>query len=127
ATVFAGKLVALLVHSPVGGFDTDRPSLPVGNLTNLRRRHPAAYSGQIDDQRSYTVYDFGTFLEYDVRRLALGASGAALLNLDGELIGLTTAIAAVTGPQTGPGYALPMDANARRIIDVLKRGEEVEY
>lgn len=127
ASVFSGKLVALLVHSPVGGFDTDRPSLAVGNLTNLRRRHPAAYTGQIDDQRSYTVYDFGTFLEYDVRRLSLGGSGAALLDLDGKLIGLTTAIAAVTGPQTGPGYALPMDANTRRIIEVLKRGEEVDY
>jgi serine protease Do len=124
-TVFTGKLVALMVHSAVGGFAMDRPSLAHGTLTNLRSRHPAA-AAKIDDQRPHTVYDFGTFLEYDVR-LTFGGSGGALLNLDGELVGLTTAIAAATGPETGPGYAMSMDANTRRIVEVLRRGEEVEY
>ena len=39
---------------------------------------------------------------------------------------MTTAIAAVAGEQPA-GFAMPFDANTRRIIDVLKRGEEVEY
>jgi serine protease Do len=49
------------------------------------------------------------------------------LNLEGELIGLTTAKAALTGVETPGGFAIPMTASLRRIVDVLKRGEEVEY
>ena len=60
-------------------------------------------------------------------RLNLGCSGGALLNLNGELVGLTTSIAAVTGGETAGGYAIPLDANVRKMIDVLKRGEEIEY
>jgi serine protease Do len=50
-----------------------------------------------------------------------------VLDLKGELIGLTTALAAITGGETPGGYAVPMDAGIRRIVEVLKRGEEVEY
>ena len=50
-----------------------------------------------------------------------------LLNLDGELIGLTTALAALAGSETPGGFAVPLDAGLKRIIDVLTRGEEVEY
>ncbi len=60
-------------------------------------------------------------------RLNLGCSGGALLNLSGELIGLTTSLAAIHGGDTPGGFALPLDAGMRRILDVLKRGEEVDY
>src|SRR5262249_29427995 len=68
----------------------------------------------------------GTLLQTDTR-VHLGCSGGALLNLGGELIGLTTALAAIHGSDTPGGYALPLDAGMRRIIDVLMRGEGVEY
>src|SRR5262249_29889326 len=40
---------------------------------------------------------------------------------------LTTTMAAVVGNPPGPVYALPIDPKVRRIVDVLRRGEEVEY
>ena len=43
------------------------------------------------------------------------------------MIGLTTSIAAISGGEVPGGYALPMSAGLRRVIEVLKRGEEVEY
>ena len=43
------------------------------------------------------------------------------------MIGLTTAKAALTGVETPGGFAIPINASLRRIIDVLKQGEEVEY
>jgi serine protease Do len=55
-----------------------------------------------------------------------GCSGGALLDLDGKVIGMTTALAGIASDRPG-GFAIPFDANTRRIIDVLKRGEEVEY
>ena len=40
---------------------------------------------------------------------------------------VTTALAAVTGGDEPGGYAIPIDANVKKMIDVLKRGEEIEY
>jgi serine protease Do len=36
-------------------------------------------------------------------------------------------MAAIHGGETPGGFALPLDAGLRRILEVLKRGEEVEY
>jgi S1-C subfamily serine protease len=47
--------------------------------------------------------------------------------MDGKLVGLTTAQAAIEGGEAAGGYAIPMDANTLKMIDVLKRGEEIEY
>jgi serine protease Do len=60
------------------------------------------------------------------RNLPIGSSGGALLNLQGELIGLITSLAGVTG-DGGGAYAVPLDAVMTRIIRVLEKGEEVEY
>jgi serine protease Do len=60
-------------------------------------------------------------------RIQLGCSGGALLNLDGKLVGLTTAQAAMVGAETDGGFAIPINAGIRRVIDVLRKGEEVEY
>ena len=54
-------------------------------------------------------------------------TGGALINLDGELIGLTSATAIAFSKPIGPGFAIPMDAGGRRIVEVLRKGEEVEY
>ena len=42
----------------------------------------------------------------------------------GELVGLTTSLAALTGGETAGGYAIPFDVNVRKMIEILKRGEE---
>src|SRR5262249_47168114 len=51
----------------------------------------------------------------------------ALLDLQGNLVGLTSVLAGITGGETPGGFAVPFDARVKRIIDVLKQGEEVEY
>ena len=42
-------------------------------------------------------------------------------------VGLITSTAAIQGGETPGGFAVPLSPNVRRIIDVLKRGEEVDY
>jgi S1-C subfamily serine protease len=54
-------------------------------------------------------------------------SGGAVVNLKGELVGITTALASAAGFDAMAGYAIPIDAQARRIIDTLKQGKEYEY
>jgi S1-C subfamily serine protease len=60
-------------------------------------------------------------------KLNLGTSGGALVNLRGEMVGLTTSIAAIAGYEQSAGYAVPMNDTFRRIIEILKDGREVEY
>src|SRR5262249_30642989 len=60
-------------------------------------------------------------------RLNVGCSGGALVNLKGELVGLTSSQAAIAGSDAPAGFAVPLDADMWRIIDKLKEGEEVEY
>jgi serine protease Do len=43
------------------------------------------------------------------------------------MIAMTTSLAAVVGGETPGGFAIPMTTGMKRIIDVLKRGQEVEY
>lgn len=48
-----------------------------------------------------------------------GNSGGALVNMNGELIGINTAIASLTGSYAGYGFAVPVNL-AKKILDDLK-------
>jgi len=43
------------------------------------------------------------------------------------MVGLTTALSAITGYDQAAGYAIPVDETFRRIVETLKQGREVEY
>src|SRR5690606_32854329 len=60
-------------------------------------------------------------------RLNLGTSGGALLNLQGEMIGLTVSLAAASGYEQSAGFAIPVDETFQRAVQTLKAGSEVEY
>src|SRR5439155_6060710 len=57
----------------------------------------------------------------------LGMSGGAVINLKGEMVGLTTLLASAAGFDAMAGYAIPMDVQGRRIVETLKQGKEYEY
>src|SRR5205807_1202862 len=73
-----------------------------------------------------TIHHLGTLVQVD-SRLDLGTSGGALLNLKGELIGMTTSLAAILGYEKSAGFAIPFDDAMKRIIESLKQGKEVDY
>ena len=118
-----GQLVLGLAHPYAAGFRDGSPSASWGIVSNLRRR-PAGSGRENDPARP--LHQMGMLIQTDAR-LNLGCSGGALLDLKGELIGLTTALAAVTGTDTPGGFAVPITARLRRIVEVLKEGKEVEY
>ena len=118
-----GQFVLSLANPFAVGFRDGQPSASWGIISNVRRRIPGQPR---EEDRTKPLYYYGMLLQTDAR-LHLGSSGGALLNMDGELIGLTTSLAAIQGGETPGGFALPLDAGLRRILDVLKRGEEVEY
>jgi len=119
-----GQFVISLANPFAAGFRDGDPSASSGMISNLRRREPG--NPNEVERSKQTIHQFGTLLQTDAK-LSLGCSGGALLNLQGELIGLTTATAALSGSETPGGYALPIDAGLKRVIEVLAKGEEVEY
>ena len=123
ANVFRGQFVLALAHPFAAGFNDGKASASWGMISNVRRRSSPLLGEQ---SRDGFLYQYSNLLQTDAR-LNLGASGGALLNLDGEVIGLLSATAAVAGSETSGGYAVPMDPIYRRIVEVLKEGREVEY
>ena len=119
-----GQFVVGLANPFAAGFRDGSPSASWGVVSNLRRRAPG-YTSELDRTRA-SVHHFGTLLQTDVR-LNVGCSGGGLFNLDGELVALTTSLAALAGGDSPGGYAVPLDENVRQIVEVLKRGQEVEY
>ncbi len=51
-----------------------------------------------------------------------GNSGGALVDLNGELIGINTAIASPTGTYTGYGFAIPANIVSKVVEDLMKYG-----
>jgi serine protease Do len=118
-----GQFVVCLSNGYAPGFRRDdEPSVNSGLISSLRRRTPVHNEM---DQRRWPLSHYGLLIETDAR-VTPGCSGCTLLDLDGQVVGLTTALAAVRGEQSG-GFAVPIDSNTIRIAEVLKKGEEVEY
>ena len=124
STIRKGQLV-LAMGNPYAIARDGSASASWGIVSNVSRRP------EVDDDDATTlagasIHQYGTLLHVDTR-LDLGMSGGALLNLKGELVGLTTALAALQGYEKSVGYAIPIDRAMRRIINDLLQGYEVEY
>jgi S1-C subfamily serine protease len=96
-----------------------------GIVANLARKAPPSPEDSEPLSRR-TLHHFGTLIQTDAK-LNIGSSGGPLLNLKGEMIGLSVALAAAAGYETTTGYAIPVDATFRRALDTLKEGREVQY
>ena len=70
----------------------------------------------------------GNFTDYIQTDASInrGNSGGALVNIDGEVIGINTFIASNSGGSIGLGFAIPIN-NARRAIDDFIEKGSVDY
>lgn len=102
-----------------------------GIVSNVRRAVDGPLANQsknaalvpIKDRQ--TRYHFGGLIQTDCK-LVRGTSGGPLLSLDGKMVGLTTNVAMLAGFEKGTGYAIPVDDVFLRVVEKLKRGEEIE-
>ncbi len=115
-------LIAL--GNPYNSARDGKASASLGILSNLSRRVEPPLT---DDPNIRQYFRFQpTLLQLD-SKLNLGMSGGAVVNLKGELVGLTTSASSPSGFDAEAGYAIPMDALGRRAVERLVKGEEVEY
>jgi serine protease Do len=116
--------VVLSMSNPYTPRDGDDEAImSYGLVSALRRKAPGNPSEM--ERSKVTLHHYGTLIQTGARTTP-GCSGGALLDLEGKVVGLTTALAGVSSDRPG-GYAIPFDTNTQRIIETLKRGEEVEY
>ena len=121
-----GQLV-LALGNPYAIARDGSASVSWGMISNIGRQ-PELTAPRTPDSPSKeeTIHHLGTLLQVDTR-LNLGTSGGALVNMRGELIGITTSLAALAGYEKSVGFAVPMDVAMMRIINTLRQGLEVEY
>lgn len=126
SAVRKGQFV-LAIGNPYAIARDGSSSVSWGIVSNLTRRpDPQRNATAENPQKAETMQDLGHLIQVDAR-MNLGVSGGALVNLKGELIGLSTSLAALAGYEKSTGFAIPMDKPTLRIIETLKQGKEVEY
>jgi serine protease Do len=103
-----------------------QPSATWGLVSNLARQAPPPRHASRPSEGRETLHHWGTLIQTDAR-LELGTSGGALVNLRGEMVGLTASLAAMSGAERPGGFAYPVDDDFRRALDVLKTGQAPEY
>ncbi len=121
-----GSLVITL-GNPYGIAQDGQASAGWGIVANLSRKAgPVPNKGGVSGFGRSTLHHYGTLIQTDAR-LNLGTSGGPLLNLKGEMVGLTTSIAAQVGYEKSAGYAIPVNATFLRAVETLKQGHRVDY
>lgn len=98
--------------------------LAVGNPFNLTSTVTAGIVSAKERQINILGGDFPleSFIQTDAP-INPGNSGGALVNSNGELVGINTAILSRTGSYTGYGFAVPVDIAMKIANDLIKYGE----
>jgi len=98
-------------------------ALAIGNPFNL---NSTVTAGIISAKgRNINIIDDKSAIEAFIQTDAAinpGNSGGALVNLNGELIGINTAIASPTGAYAGYGFAIPANIVSKVVNDIMKYG-----
>jgi len=117
AVMRRGQFV-LALGSPFGFGRDGQASISFGIVSGIGRAIPTI-------GRELDRY-YGNLIQTDAA-VNPGNSGGPLVNLEGEVIGINAVISSQTGASDGVGFAVPITDETRRIIERLKRGEEIVY
>ena len=96
--------------------------LAIGNPFNVGQTVTAGIVSALDRKQDGSS-PFQNFIQTDAA-INPGNSGGALVNADGQLVGINTAIYSRTGGSMGIGFAVPVDT-ARQVMEILVRGGSV--
>jgi serine protease Do len=87
------------------------------NILGNRQRNPYERQGSTPARAGIE-----SFIQTDAA-VNPGNSGGALVNLQGELVGINTAIASQTGSYTGYSFAIPVTIARKAVSDIIEFGE----
>jgi S1-C subfamily serine protease len=125
ATKLRKGQIVITLGNPYGIARDGQASASWGIVSNLTRKD-GPVPDAIDGNSKPALHQLGNLIQTDAK-LNLGTSGGALLNLQGEMVGLTVSLAAAAGYEQAAGFAIPVDETFLRAVKTLKEGSEVEY
>jgi serine protease Do len=94
----------------------------IGNPFGLGGTVTAGIVSALHRNLNAGVYD--RYIQTDAS-INMGNSGGPMFDLNGNVIGINTALISPTGGNVGVGFAIPAE-QARPVIDALRRGEQPE-
>ena len=97
--------------------------LAVGNPFQLSSTVTAGIVSAVG-RSNIGLADYEDFIQTDAA-INPGNSGGALVNLDGEVVGINTAIASRSGGSQGVGFAIPINMASRIMDSLIKDGKVV--
>lgn len=97
-----------------------------GIISNLARRAEPDPRADQPVLGAATLHHYGTLIQTD-SKLSFGTSGGPLINLKGEMIGLTTSLAMLARYQQNATFAIPVDDTFKKTIETLKQGRQEEF
>ncbi|HEU4618294.1 MAG TPA: trypsin-like peptidase domain-containing protein [Gammaproteobacteria bacterium] len=93
--------------------------IAIGNALDLGQSATLGIVSGLNRHLGYGGYD--DFIETDAATNA-GSSGGALIDLDGELVGMSTAIATPLGSDAGLGFAIPVRILRSIVRQIVNHG-----
>ena len=130
SAVKKGQFVVALANPHASGFRDGSPSASWGIVSNIQRELPPEpptptprfARRPVSCRPLPAATSFGPMAQ-----IMEGSSGGALLNLNGEVIGMISARAALTGLEGNGGFAIPITKETRAHIESLGEGKEVDH
>lgn len=106
--------LAVAIGNPFGA----QGSMSLGIISGLGR----SLASQRQEQGFGGSYSLPEVIQTDAP-INPGNSGGPLLNMAGEVIGVNSAIASITGTNSGVGFSIPVNAVKRIVPEVISSGE----
>jgi len=113
--------LAIALGNPFGIAADGEVSASAGLISNLMRKAPESPGGG----RSL-LHHFGALIQTGAA-VPAGASGSALVNLEGELVGLLTDWPLASESSEPGGLAIPVSETFRRVVTTLAEGKSPEH
>ncbi len=115
-----------LVPVDIGDLNDMRTGDPVLAIGNPYGFGQTVTSGIISAMGRYglNINTYENFIQTDAA-INIGSSGGALVNSNGELIGINSAIYSQTGGSQGIGLAIPIDIATKVMTDIIRHGQVV--
>jgi serine protease Do len=113
---------AFTVGNPFGVANNDGKTAFAFGIVEATGRELTHY---IEDAAQNDRY-YGNLLQ-TTASINPGNSGGPLFDIDGKVIGISTAMVSNSGVNEGLGFAIPISARTRALLDTLARGEVVRY
>ena len=99
-------------------------ALAIGNPLGVGQTITLGIISATDKEVTPNAYAYQRYIQTDAA-INPGNSGGALVNSNGELIGINTAIISISGGADGIGFAIPIDIAKNVIKEIIKNGEVI--